>query len=951
MTGKILGPRSSTPKGPTSRLLPQVPKFSVKEPPLSKQSRILPPVPPPREGSNVPNKIRSLPRVPRPIQAPLTGQQDTNNFEKNPAIPIVPKHPRQLPKIPVVKSNQKPDDRRAHMFGVYKRDADEYLRKKEYDKALDAYTSALKLVPDEMSTLVAKSRCHQLMGKRKKAMQDVETALSLGPLFHEALFQKAELLFIDGEYDTALVYYNKGNKQRPDIQAFQDGIFKSQDALNKHGSAKTKKKSNVPTESHGNPTKRKRDVQPQLKKKLNTSKESTVPSRNMGTPTTRNVRNNTYTSNTPESKTSTPRNVPTPSFRHRQAQANPLLRMEHLKGSMESLSKPSVASGSEKEMNEGEITERRMKQLLGRMYNDKQYLERLVEQAGELPSGSISLSNMAENGLNFLYDRVLYWVRQGRILPPEAPILPPPPQPKPSKLLDKRTSPRSDTSSGSRPSVDAKSSKSDTRKSEVGVKQPASWFRYLEQKKVAKVSNRKTNNQGRFLTVLEGQKMELIENNENKKSLSPLRPTPPKTEKPTLKRGRKRKGARSSDKENSDTDSGLNISFTTYRGNSDYGENHMSFEDIEPIKEESPSPRKMSSKRLVKYMKKDKKEKQAQRRQQMIHFVNKEIEDIEIAYVDARYIDCSQRAEACLQTITTFDGEPLPNVMSMIGKLHSYIGNSAIENKEFEMALRHHERDLQIGEESDDTEMISRALGNLGRVYVSQGKHQNALELFSRKVPYCATRLETAWLYHEIGNCFLILQQFEFAREAARRSLEAAEEAVEWSYQLQSSVLLGVAEVKLREYHSAFNTFERALDQARMQGDTKAEGAIREALQDVNLRIVEEMKRNQQEFMSRNRADYAKSRAEMSDYSSIYIPEDDGDVSLTETGYDTDNLHLDLDQMRSEMETSMFGSVANLRSERTSRNEMGSMLNLNTIGRSSIVPSAYNILRSNTAMG
>ena len=121
-------------------------------------------------------------------------------------------------------------------------------------------------------------------------------------------------------------------------------------------------------------------------------------------------------------------------------------------------------------------------------------------------------------------------------------------------------------------------------------------------------------------------------------------------------------------------------------------------------------------------------------------------------------------------------------------------------------------------------------------------------------------------------------------------------------------------------------------------------------MQDVNLRIVEEMKRNQQEFMSRNRADYAKSRAE-SEYSSIYIPEDDGDVSLTETGYDTDNLHLDLDQMRSEMETSMFGSVANLRSERTSRNEMGSMMNLNSIGRSSVVPNAYNILRSNTAMG
>lgn len=49
----------------------------------------------------------------------------------------------------------------------------------------------------------------------------------------QALFQKAELLFMEGEYETALAYYNKGFKQRPDIQAFQDGIFKSHDAMNR----------------------------------------------------------------------------------------------------------------------------------------------------------------------------------------------------------------------------------------------------------------------------------------------------------------------------------------------------------------------------------------------------------------------------------------------------------------------------------------------------------------------------------------------------------------------------------------------------------------------------------------------------------------------------------------------------------------------------------------------
>ncbi|KAH3704449.1 hypothetical protein DPMN_079505 [Dreissena polymorpha] len=62
----------------------------------------------------------------------------------------------------------------------------------------------------------------------------------------------------------------------------------------------------------------------------------------------------------------------------------------------------------------------------------------------------------------------------------------------------------------------------------------------------------------------------------------------------------------------------------------------------------------------------------------------------------------------------------------------------------------------------------------------------------------CTTRIETAWLFHEIGNCFLALGDFEYAKDAAKKSLEAASEAVEWSYQLQSCVLMGVAEGKHR---------------------------------------------------------------------------------------------------------------------------------------------------------
>lgn len=33
--------------------------------------------------------------------------------------------------------------------------------------------------------MVARSRCHQLLGRHRKAMQDVESALSLDPLYYE----------------------------------------------------------------------------------------------------------------------------------------------------------------------------------------------------------------------------------------------------------------------------------------------------------------------------------------------------------------------------------------------------------------------------------------------------------------------------------------------------------------------------------------------------------------------------------------------------------------------------------------------------------------------------------------------------------------------------------------------------------------------------------------------
>lgn len=64
----------------------------------------------------------------------------------------------------------------------------------------------------------------------------------------------------------------------------------------------------------------------------------------------------------------------------------------------------------------------------------------------------------------------------------------------------------------------------------------------------------------------------------------------------------------------------------------------------------------------------------------------------------------------------------------------------------------------------------------------------------------------------------------------------------------------------------------------------------------------------------RCRADYAKTPAAQSEYSSILIPDDDGDVSLTDTVgdiNDINDLNLDLERLRTE--STIFGSSVDLR--------------------------------------
>ena len=50
--------------------------------------------------------------------------------------------------------------------------------------------------------------------------------------FSQGLFQKAEALYYQGDFEPALVQYHRGNRLRPEVQEFRLGIQKAQEAIN-----------------------------------------------------------------------------------------------------------------------------------------------------------------------------------------------------------------------------------------------------------------------------------------------------------------------------------------------------------------------------------------------------------------------------------------------------------------------------------------------------------------------------------------------------------------------------------------------------------------------------------------------------------------------------------------------------------------------------------------------
>ncbi|KAM5273399.1 outer dynein arm-docking complex subunit 4 [Ctenodactylus gundi] len=228
---------------------------------------------------------------------------------------------------------------------------------------------------------------------------------------------------------------------------------------------------------------------------------------------------------------------------------------------------------------------------------------------------------------------------------------------------------------------------------------------------------------------------------------------------------------------------------------------------------------------------------------QTAHYILKSLEDIDMLLTSGSAEGSLQKAEKVLKKVLEWSKEEVPNKDELVGNLYSCIGNAHIELGQMAAALQSHRKDLEIAKECDLPDAKSRALDNIGRVFARVGKFQQAIDTWEEKIPLAKTALEKTWLFHEIGRCYLQLDRAWQAQSCGEKSLQYAEEEGDIEWQLNASVLVAQAQVKLRDFESAVNNFEKALERAKLVHNNEAQQAIISALDDANKGIIEELKK------------------------------------------------------------------------------------------------------------
>jgi tetratricopeptide (TPR) repeat protein len=102
---------------------------------------------------------------------------------------------------------------------------------KEFRRAIEAFSNAMEKQKEDPSVLIDRANCYTRVGQPEDALRDIELVLRENAGHARAILAKAEAYFSMGEFEFALVFFQRGKAIRRDIVAFRDGVTKCTSAI------------------------------------------------------------------------------------------------------------------------------------------------------------------------------------------------------------------------------------------------------------------------------------------------------------------------------------------------------------------------------------------------------------------------------------------------------------------------------------------------------------------------------------------------------------------------------------------------------------------------------------------------------------------------------------------------------------------------------------------------
>lgn len=115
-------------------------------------------------------------------------------------------------------------------------EADIFLRQSNYKRAVEMYTAALKIDPQNQHILLNRSQCRVIIGDNHGSDSDANILLEKDPKNLKAILCKANALFALGDFEMAMVkpinkvWYTRGKQIKPEVE-FRQGENRCRESI------------------------------------------------------------------------------------------------------------------------------------------------------------------------------------------------------------------------------------------------------------------------------------------------------------------------------------------------------------------------------------------------------------------------------------------------------------------------------------------------------------------------------------------------------------------------------------------------------------------------------------------------------------------------------------------------------------------------------------------------